>query len=198
MRIHSTVPVLDLRSVLRAAKLVLPTYQTTDSHWNYYGAFIGYHEAISSLVTQLPDITAPPAEALTFTIQQRSGGDLALMLGQKSLELSWAEMMPQPPLEPLAIHTADAKSPPSREATVYTENPSKSRCLLLFHDSYGEYWRPYFGQSFRRVVFIWHRNWDYDLIEREHPDVIVDEILERYLYNDSARILRLREGDKKL
>ena len=42
LKTNSTVPVLDLRVPLRLAKTNLLTFHVTDTHWNDYGAFIGY------------------------------------------------------------------------------------------------------------------------------------------------------------
>jgi len=62
---------------------------------------------------------------------------------------------------------------------------------LVFHDSFACSWYPFLGQHFKEVVYIWHYEWDRPLIEREKPDVVIDEILERFFNvqdpNDLAR-----------
>jgi hypothetical protein len=35
---------------------------------------------------------------------------------------------------------------------------------------------------FNRVIYIWQSEWDAAFIERKKPDVVIDEILERLLY----------------
>ncbi len=195
MRIHSTVPVLDMRSALRAAKSVLPTYQTTDSHWNYYGAFIGYNEVMRALSEQLPSLTVLTEEAFTSaTVQRRSGGDMSRMLGQESLfpETSWIEMTPRAPLQPLAI-IRDPTCNARLDTRVYTENPTQSLRLLMFRDSFANYWLQYFGHNFLRAVYVWQPYWDRSLIENEHPDVVVDEILEFNIYCNNPNRLRTRD-----
>ncbi len=49
MRRHSRVSVLDLREALFKAKSSHPLYWKTDSHWNSYGAYIGYSEIVRRL-----------------------------------------------------------------------------------------------------------------------------------------------------
>ncbi len=44
MKVHSTVPVLDLRPGLLAGKKSAPVYQKTDTHWNELGAFLAYQQ----------------------------------------------------------------------------------------------------------------------------------------------------------
>ncbi len=36
MHAHSTVPVLDLREIVRGGKKTCPTYFQTDTHWNFF------------------------------------------------------------------------------------------------------------------------------------------------------------------
>ena len=33
---------------------------------------------------------------------------------------------------------------------------------------------------FRSVVYVWGQNWDKPFIEREKPDIVIDELLERF------------------
>jgi hypothetical protein len=115
------------------------------------------------------------------------------MLGQEPYfpETAWVEMTLRPPLQPLVIQT-DHTNPPRLEAPAHTENPSCTRRLLMFRDSYAIYWLPYFGHNFRHVTYIWDY-WDRSLIEREQPDVVVDELLERHLYDTNPRQLRQRD-----
>jgi alginate O-acetyltransferase complex protein AlgJ len=52
---------------------------------------------------------------------------------------------------------------------------------VMFRDSFATYLIPFLGYHFQRSVYIWQRPWDLALIEREKPDVVIDEMLERYL-----------------
>jgi hypothetical protein len=192
MRAHSTVPVLDLRPALRAAKSTFPTYHNTDSHWNRFGAFVAYQEVIRALAAQLPGIEPLPATAFDITLQRHPCGDLSAMLGQEPLfpETSWVEMTLRPPRQHLPIRAASTNAPETY-AALYTENPAQSRHLLMYRDSYGTHWLPFFGHSFQRATFLWQSgSRDLSLIEREHPDVVVDEMLERNLYGTDPNQLR--------
>jgi hypothetical protein len=52
---------------------------------------------------------------------------------------------------------------------------------VVFHDSFAALWlAPLLAQHFRRVVFAWEE-FDRDLVEAEHPDVVISETVERYM-----------------
>jgi len=62
----------------------------------------------------------------------------------------------------------------------YTLNDKASGKAIVFRDSFAGSWYPFLGQHFREVLYVWHYDWDRALIEREKPDVVIDEILERF------------------
>ncbi len=76
------VTVLDLRPSLLNAKSEKRLYQKTDSHWNDYGAFVGYKEMMNRISQWFPK------EQFKFDfyfhpdrVTERPGGDLVRMLG---------------------------------------------------------------------------------------------------------------------
>jgi hypothetical protein len=66
------------------------------------------------------------------------------------------------------------------------ENPHAKHRLVMFHDSFGVFGslREYLGEHFCRAVFVSGRlnarslDW---LVEQEHPDIVLEEIVERRL-----------------
>jgi len=183
MKTHSTVEVLDLRPALLEAKKTARTYLYADTHWNSYGGFIGYQCVMRSLTRRLPDLGGPlPYEAFELTPWQELGGDLSIVLGQDMAEREGIQLTACPPLQfPAAKEDINiyAKQWPKYMEPVYTENPSGKFKLLMFHDSFSNAWVPFLGYHFKRVVYIWQYNWNSSVIEKETPDVVVDEILER-------------------
>ena len=63
----------------------------------------------------------------------------------------------------------------------HTHNLNASGKALVFRDSFAENWYPLLGLHFKEVVYVRDYNWDWLLIEREKPNVVIDEILERFL-----------------
>jgi alginate O-acetyltransferase complex protein AlgJ len=195
MKAHSTVDVLDLRPALLEAKKTARTYLYTDTHWNSYGGFIGYQSVMRSLTRQLPELGGPLLfEAFELTPFQETGGDLSTMLGQETAEREGSQLTARPPLHfPVAKEDINIynKQWYNNSVPVYTENPSGKFKLLMFRDSFSCAWVPYLGYHFKRAVYIWQYNWNIPVIEKEKPDVVVDEFLER-LFNvaDTKKLMK--------
>jgi len=195
MKTHSSVQVLDLRPVLLAAKKTGRTYLYTDTHWNSYGAFIAYQALVRALAKQLPLLGEPLSyEAFSRTFSQEKGGDLSVLLGQTMMENDVIKLNPRPPLQ-LPATKEDInifpKQWPKFTQPVYTENPSRKYSFLSFRDSFSVGWMPFIGYQFKRAVYIWQYNWAGQVIERERPDVIVDEMLERMFdHQDPKQLMK--------
>lgn len=54
---------------------------------------------------------------------------------------------------------------------------------IVLHDSFGLPLRPYLAPHFRRVLFLWQRNMEISILEREKPDVVIQEMCERFLWD---------------
>jgi hypothetical protein len=50
------------------------------------------------------------------------------------------------------------------------------------------------GYHFKRTVYIWQYQWNRQVIDRQKPDVVVDEILERFLNDLDTRKLMQDDG----
>jgi alginate O-acetyltransferase complex protein AlgJ len=186
MKAHSDVEILDLRPALKEAKKTRRSYLYTDSHWNYYGAFMGYQTIITTLSHQLPGLEPVSIEQFDIHTEQLPGGDLAKMLAQEqsTAEKDFITLVPRPPLsapeEKVDTSLLEKQWVPE-ERPCYIENPSKKYRAVVFRDSFTTNLKPFLGYNFQRIVFIWQREWNESLIEREKPDVVIDEVLERYL-----------------
>jgi hypothetical protein len=69
---HSRVPTVDLRQVLLEAKKVPDRpllFYKTDSHWNYYGAFLAYQALVEGVNRSFSDAFGPPLELDDFRIE---------------------------------------------------------------------------------------------------------------------------------
>ena len=99
-----------------------------------------------------------------------------------------------PPLNPKVIYDA-ARFRPHQGApetrSCFTLNEKAIGKALIFHDSFACSWYAFLDQHFREVVYVWQYDWDRPLVEREKPDVVIDEMLEWYFNaqdpNDLAR-----------
>jgi hypothetical protein len=51
----------------------------------------------------------------------------------------------------------------------------------MLRDSFTSHLAPFVSEHFRRAVYLWQRSFDYEAIERERPDVVIEEFGERML-----------------
>lgn len=184
MREHSTVEILDLRPALFAAKKIAPPFLQNDTHWNLFGGFVACQEIVKTLTKQFPDLPPLRLEEFQWTNAPAAGGDLARILGLAAAERNHFKFQPGPALP--ALRTVDNPAFKSNWGikTVFTvENPTPlRRKLVVFRDSFGEAWQPFLARSFQRTVFeVDNHEFSSALIASNAPDVVINEILERYL-----------------
>jgi hypothetical protein len=196
---HSRADVLDLRPLLVGAKAQGQTYWRTDSHWSDYGARVGYAGIVARMAKLLPVLPARPESDFKPATRNPWAGDLAKMLGIK-------ELLTEPYLEldprPYAAHqvTPDPYRPPGTERYAVMQSASiTAPRAVVFHDSFlltvqGRYpsrddalsprdtgidMVALLAELFSRSVFTWQRDFIPELVEREHPDIVVEECVER-------------------
>ncbi|HEV8393753.1 MAG TPA: hypothetical protein VGQ37_05740 [Vicinamibacterales bacterium] len=173
LRAHSTVPVLDLRPALLAAKAAERVYHRTDTHWNDRGAYVAY----AAIVRALGVAGEPEPRASFDTPSVRVPGlDLARMVGVT--RALGEEDLPLTPRRPRRARIVEPARPDARlmDARLVTEqsDPSRPRAVV-FRDSFGSALIPFLSEHFARAVYLWQYNLDPDVVLAEHPDVVIQE-----------------------
>ena len=191
MRADNRVAFIDLRPALRAAKAHDRVYYRTDSHWNYNGALVGY-DAIMREVQRtlppdrLPGIVPPQRPAYIPGVDFYSG-DLIAMLGLPG-------HIREEDVAPLGKILGDtgsrcakpvAADPLSGVETYLCNRPGLPRAIV-YRDSMAIPLIPMLAENFSRVLFVSSRKLDPALIEREKPDVVIEEMVERTLHGPGA------------
>jgi hypothetical protein len=195
MRAHSTVQVLDLRPALLQTKRTAPVYFQTDTHWNALGGFVACQELIRALDGQLPGLRPMPLEAFDRQLVTGPGGDLAACLEQENSmrEIQSWRFTPRPPLQPLErIDVITDKT--SGAAAILTRNPNGSGKAVIFRDSFADAWIPFLGYDFCEVFYVRHYEWDEPLLQKEKPDVVIDEMVERKFNTENPKDLMPRRN----
>jgi hypothetical protein len=195
---HSTVRVLDLRPALVAAKEIAPTYLQNDTHWNLFGGFIGSQETVKAMSQQLPDLPPLSLEDFNWSNAPATGGDLARMLGVEAPEKNYFGFTPKPgsllPTSQVATNIISLWDP--GKPSVILENPGPLKeTAVIFHDSFGLAWREFLGHSFKRIIFMPdNREFNARVILENHPQIVVNEMLERYVNTLDPAELMTREA----
>jgi hypothetical protein len=182
---------IDLRPLLLDAKKHGQVYYRTDSHWNYLAAIVAYRAIMGEVQRivgkeRLPSIAAPEMPPYVEGLD-RYRGDLARMLGV------WTRY-DEPDFAPFGKILAD----PSRRCArridggkdegfeIYVCDRAPNLRAVVYRDSMAIPLIPLLSENFRRVVYVSSRKLDPALIEREHPDVVIEEFVERSLNATAA------------
>jgi alginate O-acetyltransferase complex protein AlgJ len=185
LRANSDVTVVDLRECLRQVKNQERVYHVTDSHWNDRGAYAAYRVLAETLRQWFPECR-PRARAEFREVLRRGGGsDCAVVLGladrisEEYLDL--AARFPE------RAHLADPDvalpiSPIEPRFSMEQADPALPRAVM-FRDSFGAQLVPFLSEHFRRIVYITEPApmFDTNVIERERPDIVIQEMVERKL-----------------
>jgi len=197
--------VLDLRPTLIERKAVESVYDRSDTHWNDLGAFVAYQAISARLTTWFASIK--PLQRSDFVARPLPRtGEVEALIGswvgtpQPSVYLD--------PLRPFAAHCADNDAPvlvpggvrdPNQPRTAWNNwgprnwiwtggqcpssrfvqnNPNLPKAVV-FHDSFMIALNPFLSQNFREVLYV-HGAFDAATVDREKPDVVIQEAAERY------------------
>jgi len=176
---------VDVRPALFAARAGERIYQKTDTHWNDRGALVAYQQIIRAVRTRVP--STPPAwnggdfQAEAHDVEAM---DLAAMMGLKrvlredDLTLVPIRQRRARVVEPAGGHPTDEEG---RRVTEI-DDPTLPRAVI-FRDSFVSRLVPFLSEHFSRAVYLWQNDFDADVVQREHPDVVIQEIVGRHLYN---------------
>lgn len=181
---------IDLRQELLAAKSERQVYFRTDTHWNHDGAYIAYRSIMHRMQQWFPDVAVLDEKRLKRYLVEHSG-DLSILLHLRS---TLTEKAVDVDIEPSCSRTVyrkvdDFVNPQKRFAHNHylpVENgcPDKPLTVVVIHDSFGLFLRPYFNQSFGRVIYSNYVDFKdlKGLIQEEKPVLVIDERVSRNLY----------------
>jgi alginate O-acetyltransferase complex protein AlgJ len=193
LRDHSSVQFIDLRLALLRAKTAGLIYHPKDSHWTDRGAFIAYEQICKRLGEWFADIQPPSCDGFELTTGKEAT-DLSLMLGLGE-ELAgdtelWVPKTPRAAIRMQLIFPVQHASSQgiAPEDQVAMENAKGKYRLVMFHDSFAVRGglREHLGECFSRSAFTSitpdaeSLEW---FVEQEHPDLIIEEMVERKLKN---------------
>jgi hypothetical protein len=177
---NSDVDIIDMRNELINNKNQGLLYYVTDSHWSELGAFYGQKAIMDEVNKYIPEVKSKELSDFNL-IKETSieGGDLAKML---SLQDQYKEQdVHVVPKTPYKWHVATDYNYQLTQGMV-TENDNKALPrLLMFRDSYTINMQPYLSDYFSTAVYQWNHSFDPKLVMDTKPDVVVHEVVERYI-----------------
>ncbi len=184
--------VLDVRPALVAAKARGRQYFLSDSHWNLQGAATAYDALSAALKPRVPSYPGAPAAMPPYSpgVDYYSG-DLAQMIGVPK----WFREDDVAPLAKVLANQGrrcaqrtDGATDAAREEWACATPGLPS--AIVYRDSMAISLMPLLSENFRRVVYVSDHALDPALIERERPDVVIEEMVERMQHAPLAQPLR--------
>ena len=174
--------VVDLRGLLREAARDRLVYYRTDSHWNVNGGWIAYQQILAAM-REATGRPVRPQEPLPPEYSDRTtSGDVAKMLG-----ITGRYTEPDPALRMPEGWQACARDEAGRPPG-WGMARQLLRCpgaeiprAVIHHDSMGYVLLSHLPNHIEQSLWIEGRAWDLPYLERERPEIVVDEIVERNL-----------------
>lgn len=175
--IKSDFKIVDVRPALGLAKRGRLIYQKYDSHWNAYGAFVAYTELLNCLSVDYPTLKPLPETAFDIKWEEQEAGDLAEIIGIKVTE--------NKPVFTLKTKRVNSKKIPTDgfpAQTLIYENTGAATNLtaLIFRDSFTNEMIRFLNLHFAKVVLIWNTPYSDDLVNKVHPDLVIEAYASRY------------------
>lgn len=176
---------VDVRKTLEEGKSRRPLYFRADTHWNGYGAHLAVRDLLAGLDRAGIPMVLPREEQLALTTQERAGYDLITMLG----------LPDQGREEQVFVRNRSAKAGtvrvlpleegqvPGRE-TVTCGSGGEGLRFHLAIDSFGMAVWPLLCEQFASGVTYWRNRVVEADLDQERPDVVILQVVERYLRLD--------------
>lgn len=185
---HSDLEILDLRPALLEAKAKQRIYYRTNTHWNDPGAFIAYQSIVREMSKSLPDMQPLPADDFEMVTEYAPSGDLTGLLGLQGTILEQEfNLRPRQPLHALMDGKTIDRSRADNPVSLVSEiSDTRLPRMVMYRDSFASALIPFLAEHFSHATYLWKQQFDPALIEAEHPDIVLDEMAERFLMAEPA------------
>ncbi|GAC1328942.1 MAG: hypothetical protein NVSMB26_04730 [Beijerinckiaceae bacterium] len=180
---------LDLIDPFRAAPNKEQLYFKTDTHWSGEGCYLAYRLLCEKLgLNPEPDLLSHAHEDLNGTLDMGSKFDPPIYEQVKFYDY---------PLKSSRVWRnviAGYLEDPAFSATIHvgthvrfmnTSRSAAKKKILIFGDSFssqrGDALTAMLAETVRDVEFVWSSNLDWSYIKRAKPDVVIYELVERFM-----------------
>jgi hypothetical protein len=176
---HRGIDAVDLRPPLLAAGP--PVYRRTDTHWNRFGALVGYNAVVNALGKG--DWTIDPARVLRGFVPV-AGGDLARLLAlSRDLADEDADIDLAPyDARPVSVIPFETQFESGGDLV---ETGRDGPSVLVIGDSFTRgFWQDYFALHARRYVWMHHEQCGFkqSAVDAAKPDIVILAPTERQMF----------------
>jgi hypothetical protein len=185
---NSDLDIIDVYSPLMKIKnnpgLKSPYYKN-NCHWNYIGGYAAYCSIIDYIKKDLPEIGEPlTAKDFNWVLTDKYKPDL-LQLMDIDMFYQFQQYIPvmnyniiTDTIYPVYLDL-NASAPPACVRTNRKSHPT----MLMFGDSYAASIVEFLFNNFSKTYFIWTPLFHPDIIEKEKPDIVIQEMVDASIMN---------------
>lgn len=186
--------IVDPTDSLMKYKLLYDVYFSTDTHWNLFGAWVGYRNLMDQIRKDFPNLTPVEFHQLSIRDSFTNRGDLSAMLGMEEVYKRKEYLID------LKIPGQTLNFPQSAEMIFNNVNEhtidSSQLKLMVFRDSYSNDLMPFLNLHFREAKYVWSYAFMPDLVEDFKPDIVILEVQQRAMINAFHVPNLFQPGDK--
>jgi len=175
---HGELKIIDLRPALFKASEEGQTFYNTDTHWNDYGAFIGYTEIMNVISKDFTELQPHPLNDFYQKPTEFIYGDLPYMNKLLNVKEETILFVLKDPSEYELVE----KEEDGLLFKTYTTKNNTLPKAMTFRDSFFNALFPYVSQHFSRLHSIYTFFINHELIMDEQPDLLIIELSERFIH----------------
>lgn len=188
IRNHSDVNVLYLYDILMQNKGKDLLYWKEDTHWNYFGGYIGYQEIMKTLAK---NNHIKPYKVTKWKDEEKLHIDLSKMYsyGYRDRNIKYKE-----PIMTDKSSTCESIKEENLQDTIVCHNPKQKLKAFVLRDSFSIALIPYYAETFGTVKLVWRYDItsdnlreiaaDYDIIILENVARFIPKVLNQTFPED--------------
>ncbi len=188
LKLHSDLNMIDVLNPLIDARKngKDDLYFRNNSHWNYHGSFVAYQTLINYIRKDFPGMPKPIASKdLKWVDFDNYTTDLYKAI---ALDQYYTSHEYQPSIKDMLanVETTYPTYPGYSSAALafcLTNKRLKSPSMLLYGDSYAGFLSYYLATNFSRSIYLWTPLFYPSIVEKEKPDIVIQEMNDYSIYN---------------
>ncbi len=157
-------------------------YYKQDTHWNFFGAFTGYKNAMN--------VIEPNLECYDYTVEWEKNKvqnrDLINMLGKSNFFVDDEPTINY--FNDITYKTSTIKTETNQIEITECQNSLVDNTIMIIGDSYRSAMIPYFARTYKKCIFLHKTDFSNELVEKYAPDSIIIENVERYTFGTISNI----------
>lgn len=163
-----------LKDALLNAKEINDVYYKQDTHWNNFGAFIGFKEILNQIEEDYNNFEYN----MEISEEKLMDKDLAQMSGIKNV-LKDKEITIE--FAPNITYWETVFETENKIVITQSENAPIHKTVFVVGDSFRTAMIPYFSKIYSKVVYMHRCDYGSYMLDHYQPDIIVFQLLERYI-----------------